>query len=121
MEIVHTGGNGCIILPDDNTRPWSDIAMHATQSFLCSEGWSIWEKVAQLHQYYLDDDKELASSAMLVKHVGINSNVDEKYPSYRGLRIVCNEIPFFYGSTVFAPYPHYILQDGVLDYNWQRV
>ncbi len=119
IEMVRNGGSGCIILPDDCTRPWTDTAMCATQNFLSRENWLVREKITQLHQYHLDDDKNLASSMMTVEHVAAGSNKYNPLHLYRGHQIGFDEIQFFYGSTVVAPYPRYILQDGTRDYNWK--
>lgn len=103
--------NGCIILPDDEFRPWTRSAMHSTQRFLCECGWTIDEKINKLHRYYLDDDRELASSVILVKR---NSDLHnrQKMMHYAARKVDFDEIPYFYGRSVSSPYPRYILQDG---------
>jgi predicted methyltransferase len=102
--------SGCIILPDDENRPWTRLAMYSTQRFLCGLGWTIDEKINKLHQYHLDDDLELASSMILVKRDGYLHNESSPMP-YAGRRVDFDEIPHFYGRSVLLPYPQYILQE----------
>ena len=103
--------NGCIILPDDNNRPWTRTAMYSTQQFLFEHGWMIDEKINKFHKYHLDDDRELASSVILVKRDG-NFPIQQRIMPYAGRRVEFDEIPYFYGRSVSSPYPQYISQDS---------
>jgi predicted methyltransferase len=113
----HVGG--CIILPDDHARRWTRSAMQKTQSFLCSHGWKIDEKVNRLHRYHLDDNRSLASSTMIISR-------DAKFQygsfstNYSGRRVMFGEIPNFYGRNVLPPYPRYIRAGGQLDFSWSK-
>ncbi len=112
-ELVRkNGASGCIILPDDEYRPWTREAMCSTQSFLCKFGWTIDEKINKLHQYHLDDDRELASSVMLIKQGSNSSNSKRMSMPYTGRQVDFDELPYFYGRSVSSPLPRYILQDG---------
>ncbi len=102
---------GCIILPDDEHRPWTSVAMDATSAFLYQHQWTVDEKLNQMHQYQLDDDQELASSVTLVKRSSCGS-FDLQPMRYTGRRVGFGEIPHFYGQTVKPPYPRYIRADG---------
>ncbi|MCB0094202.1 MAG: bis-aminopropyl spermidine synthase family protein [Caldilineaceae bacterium] len=115
-EFAHSqNSKGCIILPDDENRPWTNTAMDATSKFLHQHNWTIDEKLNQMHQYQLDDDQELASSVILVKRSSCSSS--ESPPvSYAGRRVDFDEIPHFYGLTVKPPYPRYIKGDGSKSY-----
>ena len=110
-ELVRAGGSGCLILPDDPSRPWTRQAMQATQQFLLAHGWVIRTKVDNLHRYDLDDDPELSSSLVVVDSV-----VQGDYPAMRfaGRRVGMDEIPSFYGQSIRPPYPAVIGQDGTL-------
>jgi N4-bis(aminopropyl)spermidine synthase len=111
-------GRGCIILPDDSYRAWARRAMITTQQFLSWHGWTIREKLEQMHQYHLDDDKELASSMLLVEYsaYGDGSALPMRY---EGRRVEFSEIAYFYGRNVLPPYPRYIRADGTFDQDWQ--
>ncbi len=102
---------GCIILPDDETRPWTTAAMDATDDFLHKSSWAIHEKVNRMHQYHLDDDQELASSVILVKRSTYTSHKFHLM-RYAGRRVRFSEIPHFYGYSVSPPYPRYITVTG---------
>jgi N4-bis(aminopropyl)spermidine synthase len=115
-EMTRTGGRGCIILPDDVTRPWSHHAMTATQRFLMDYGWMVKEKMDDMHAYHLDDDKSLLSSVMVVNHNPPMGSPIEQV-SYAGRRVAFEEIPGFYGRNVTPPYPRYVRLKGE-DYDW---
>lgn len=102
---------GCIIIPDDENRLWTTTAMDATDYFLHQHGWTINEKLNQMHQYQLDDDQELASSVILVKRSSCGQPSSQAM-DYAGRRVDFSEIPHFYGLTVNPPYPRYIMADG---------
>jgi N4-bis(aminopropyl)spermidine synthase len=114
-EITGIGGSGCIILPDDRSRPWSHEAMALTQQFLGTHGWTVAEKLRQLHQYHLDDDHDLASTLIMVEHATYG---DAPPMHYTGRSVTFDEMPMFYGRTVEPPYPHHVTQDGSFDYDW---
>ncbi len=117
-ELVRTdGGSGCLILPDDPARPWTQRAMHATQRFLAIQGWVVREKLDQIHRYHLDDDPELPSSLVLVDRVAPTDSGIPPMP-YAGRRVGFDEIPGFYGQDVLPPYPRYIDREGKHDDDW---
>lgn len=108
-ELVRQGGSGCLILPDDPSRPWTRMAMQATQQFLLAHGWVIREKVDNLHRYHLDDDPGLASSLVVVDFV--TPSADLVMP-FAGRQVPMDEIPSFYGRNTLPPYPVAIGRDG---------
>lgn len=118
MELMRRKGKarGCIILPDDDERRWAEKAMYVTQCFMTEHGWSVKEKVEGLHGYRLDDDKNLTSVLLIVKRVVENVSIGEL--PFAGRRVGFDEIPLFYGRSVEAPYPRYILHDGSTDSGW---
>lgn len=105
------GGSGCLILPDDPSRPWTRSAMFATQQFLLAHGWMIREKVDHLHRYYLDDDPSLSSSLLIVDRIALRT--DFPMP-FAGRQVQMDEIPNFYGRNTLPPYPRSISRDGDL-------
>ncbi|HSH77850.1 MAG TPA: bis-aminopropyl spermidine synthase family protein [Herpetosiphonaceae bacterium] len=113
-DLVRPDGQGCIILPHDRQRQWTQQAMWETQLFLTKHAWIVNDKVRELHRYKLDDDRSLASSLMMVEHVG---GVDHPMP-YTGRRVACDEIPLFYGRGVQPPYPRYVRCDATFDEDW---
>ncbi len=114
-ELVRPGGQGCIILPHDRQRPWTQAAMWETQSFLTQHAWAVNDKVRGLHRYRLDDDRYLTSSLMLVENV---EGVPCQSMPYSDRRVAYDEIPLFYGRGVMPPYPRYICHDGSVDEDW---
>ncbi len=115
-EMVRPGGQGCMILPDDEERPWTQRAMRQTQRMLAQHDWYVAEKVNNLHSYRLDDDPGLTSSLVLIAH-DVNGN---RIPMpFAGQRVAPNEIPQFYGRNVHLPYPRYVSLDATFDYDWE--
>lgn len=113
----NNNSRGCIILPDDDEREWTRVAMLATQRFLCQHNWAVDEKISQFHKYHLDDDRELTSSLLLVK-CGLEANNLSELMPYARRAVHYDEIEHFYGESVRAPYPHYIRHDGSYDFDW---
>jgi len=110
-------GNGCIILPDDQSRVWTRDAMSETQRFLTEHDWFIREKLNRMHSYDLDDDPTLTSSMVIVDRVA-SETPSTRPMQYAGCSVMPEEIPIFYGKTVAPPFAHYIGEDGVYDLNW---
>jgi hypothetical protein len=118
-ELVRAGGSGCIILPNDATRAWTQGVMLSTQAFLATHGWSIRTMLDKMHHYHLAEDRFLTSSLVLVDNVvGAGSSGDLPAMPYAGRRVEFREIPSFYGRAVLPPYPRYIRRDGTADYAW---
>lgn len=107
-------GQGCAILPDDRARPWTNTAMHTVQSTLVKHGWYVADKMREFHSYYLDDDKELSSSVLIVNQ----AESELSSMPYSGRLVSFAEIPFFYGRNVTPPYPRYISAKGKYEYDW---
>lgn len=111
-ELVRTHrGSGCLIFPDDASRPWTCHAMHLTRQFLCDHGWTVSEQVNHLHRYDLDDDPELPSSLIIFDSASSGS---ERPMPFAGRRVGADEIPYFYGHTTCPPYPGSISRAGAL-------
>ena len=114
-EMTKPAGYGCIIIPHDEERKWTQSAMLSTQRFLANRGWVITDKVNDLHRYHLDDDNELTSSTLIV-HDAASITLDESIRVYDNRRIEHHEIPLFYGKSVQPPYPRFIRADGTEEY-----
>lgn len=117
-ELCHRQGGacGCIILPDDDERAWTGNAMLATQRFLTEHGWSVREKLSQLHHYDLPGDPGLTSSTLWVRDALEGKGIAGM--PYAGKRVSGEEIAYFYGRKVPPPYPRYIQENEERDYNW---
>lgn len=105
-------GSGVLIIPDDSGRPWTRKVMRSTQSFLLYHGWQVHEQLADLHQYHLDDDPQLSSSAVIL---GRSLPEDAlPFPSlpYEGQKVDMSSIENFYGRSVRPPYPDRIDPTG---------
>lgn len=118
IELCHRQGGacGCIILPDDDERAWTVDAMLATQSFLTEHGWTVREKLNQLHHYDLPKDPGLTSSTLWVRDA-LKGKGALNMP-YTGKRVPAEEIANFYGRKVPPPYPRYIRENEERDYDW---
>jgi hypothetical protein len=110
-ELVRARASGCLIFPDDPSRPWTRNAMAATQEFLIANGWMIQKQIDQLHRYHLDDDPGLSSSLLIVDQVTRPSTC--RMP-FAGRRVGMNEVAAFYGRAVLPPYPKAIDREGRL-------
>lgn len=108
-ELVRpTSGEGYLLLPDDPTRDWTQIAMRATTRFLSQYGWHIATQIFDLHNYSLDDDPTLKSSLLSIRPLAGSFN---NMP-WAGRAVSYSEIPHFYGRNDTPPYPRYISTDG---------
>jgi len=114
-ELTRPNGQGCIILPHDRQRDWTRLAILETQRFLTTHGWPVGDKVREVHRYQLDDDRQLASSLMLVEHIA--DALTSPMP-YASRQVSFAEIPLFYGRDVHPPYPRYIRTSGAIDHSW---
>ena len=118
-ELTRLGGSGCIILPYDHERAWTSRAMLNIQRFLLDNGWVMRTMIDQLHRYYLDDDKQLTSSVMIVENVeSVTDSGRLELMPYAGRGVGPKEIPMFYGRRVVPPFPRYIRRNGKADYDW---
>jgi N4-bis(aminopropyl)spermidine synthase len=111
------GASGCIILPYDDERAWTQRAMYRTQGFLHDAGWVVSEKIDRLHRYHLDDDATLTSAMMLIDRV-IHASAGSIRNPFAGRRVAFDEIEHFYGFNVPPPYPRFIRSDGTSDDDW---
>ena len=104
-------GSGCLIAPDDESRPWTRQAMEANESFFQRHGWRIRTKVDDFHRYHLDDDPTLSSALVII------DRLPQSYAEpmlFAGRTVGTDEIPDFYGRSTRAPYPRTISLNGDL-------
>jgi predicted methyltransferase len=111
-------GQGCAILPCDPERPWTQDAWRQTRHFLDEYGWAVTHQLAEAHRYHLDDDPELTSTVILLRHRRPHGT--QRLP-FQGRRVEMTEIADFYGRGVQPPFPRYIREDGSHDYDWDGV
>ena len=105
------GPVGYAVLPYDDERTWTRVAMQKTQAFMTGQGWAVGEMGKAMHGYALDDDPELRSAT--VRFEGVTyAETDRARLRFGGRRAEVREVPLFYGAGVCAPYPRYIGTDG---------
>jgi hypothetical protein len=102
-------GHGCVIIPNQISRPWTLRARNATVKFFEENDWEVFEESIDVHGYHLDDDPGLMSSSLLIRraresHIGTLP--------YAGRRVPMEEIAEFYGRSTKPPFPRYIGFDG---------
>ena len=102
------GSTAHIIIPDDKKRPWTCRAMSTTIKLLEQCGWCVKKRIRNVHAYHLDDDPELMSALVILKH---QMEVTVEMP-WIAHAVAQEEIPYFYGRNVQLPYPKYISGDG---------
>ena len=107
-ELVHSSGRAYLLLPNDRERPWTQQAMHATQTFLLQHGWTVSTVIPEVHRYHLDDDPTLGSSLIIADRL----QTDAPIMPWAGRHVKAKDIPHFYGKSVLPPFPRFISADG---------
>lgn len=114
MELCTEHCYGCIILPYDIKLNWTVKNMKAMEQFLLKNGFIIKEVSSNMHQYHLQDNPELTSSAMIVERI---SNVKSKFENRVLPETMLNN---FYGKP--RKLPEYIKDNGTIygleEYGW---
>ena len=105
------GPVGFAVLPYDDERAWTRVAMQKTQAFMVGQGWTVGEMAKAMHGYALDDDPRLRSATVRFEGVAYREPDRARLP-FCGRRAEAHEVPQFYGAAVRAPYPRYIGPDG---------
>lgn len=116
LEFCNTQCSGCIIIPCDDSREWTINSTYNIQKFLIENGFVIERIIHNFHEYYLDDDPSLKSSAFFVKRkFALLEN------KYTGKELPLELIKNLYGDP--RQIPEYIMDDGTpfgkRDYNWR--
>lgn len=97
--------SGCLILPYDCTRLWTQEVNKTIQSYFIDGGCYIREMIPDMHTYDLDDDPNLRSATILV------DRLEQKRTRYGYDKIYPKDLRYFYGSDDEA-IPEYIDKDG---------
>ena len=113
MELAsNAGARGYIVLPYDSQRVWTQEAREQTLRFVNEHGWDVVNFISEIHSYHLDDDSQL-KSALLTIEAGPGQR--RRLP-WQGRGVEYHEIDHFYGRSIKAPYPRYLLKDQSLIY-----
>jgi predicted methyltransferase len=87
------GSWGVAILPFEHHTPWSREAMANVQPFLIQNGYVITEMIRGVHQYHLEDRRELYSGTVVV------DRVKPVTPPWASRTFTQEELKHFYGHT----------------------
>jgi predicted methyltransferase len=97
--------SGCVLLPYDCTRPWTQEVNKTIQPYFIDVGCYIREMVPDMHAYHLDDDPNLRSATMIIDRLELKGTKFE-------MKELCpGELRYFYGSSD-EPMPECIDEDG---------
>ncbi|CAM3444863.1 bis-aminopropyl spermidine synthase family protein [Deinococcus saxicola] len=113
MELAsRVGARGYVVLPYDCQRSWTQDAKEHTFRFVTGHGWDVVNFVPEIHSYHLDDDPHLKSALLTIE---AGSGQRRRLP-WQGRGVDHHEIAHFYGRSVLAPYPRYLLRNQTLMY-----
>ena len=116
MELTAKNAEGCIIIPNDETIPWTIDCTEEISAFLERSGFQIVKMIKNIHQYHLEDNPSLSSSMMIVKRTKWRDS------PFKGKNLTLQMCKNLYGST--RAIPHYIYESksnpsGVCDFDWE--
>lgn len=108
---------GCIVMCDKDETEWSGAAWKRVVNELPKLGFRIVETLNLGHQYHLEDNPLLRSTALIIKY-----DNEPMVPPFRNSRFPLNLVKNLYGKQV--PLPHYIFESsddplGTVDFNWE--
>jgi len=101
LELCISNCTGCVIIPYDEERTWTQVTMHQIQRYVLEFGLVVAEMLCQLHSYHLDDDPELLSSSVILRRLHDHGTRFKNGPIPPSL------LANFYGRTPLE-IPHYI-------------
>lgn len=110
MQATAFGGEGLVVIADDEELAWAQAVLSATQSFAHDQGFYVSRMVPRLHAYHLDDAPDLLSCNLQLRALP-----SEKRPQPRGLNVDQEFLKNFYGAGK-APRVRYVLERKRLDY-----
>ena len=116
MELTTINAEGCIIIPDDETMPWTIDCANEIYAFLERSGFQIIKSIKNIHQYHLDDNPTLLSSMIIVRRT------EWRDSTFKGKKFPLQMCKNLYGST--RAIPQYIYESklnpyGVCDFGWE--
>jgi hypothetical protein len=115
MEAVQYGGEGIVVIADDDGLDWPKRVLAATQLFALDRGFFIQKMASQLHQYHLDDNPDLRSCNLLLRALPGNRSPGPSEAVTDRRRLVN-----FYGRDR-SPSVRYVREKERLDYGKAHV
>lgn len=67
IEAMDRGGEGVIVIADDETLKWPGQVLHSVQSFASARGYYVAQMMPRLHLYHLDDAPDLRSCNLVIR------------------------------------------------------
>lgn len=110
MEAVGYGGEGMVVIADDDELPWPKKVLARVQSFALARGYYIQKMMPKMHSYHLDDNPDLRSCNLILRATTGGDVSIESEPISDPLRLA-----HFYGRDR-RPTVKYIREKVRLDY-----
>lgn len=111
MEATGYGGEGLVVIADDDELEWCKRVLHATQRFASDSGFFVRKMMSKMHLYHLDDAPELRSCNLFLGAVGAPKN-------QKGASLPISDpkrLAHFYGRDN-APTVRYVREKKKVDY-----
>jgi predicted methyltransferase len=110
MEAVGYGGEGLVVIADDDDLDWPKNVLANVQKFASDKGFYVSRMQRKLHEYHLDDAPELRSCNLFVSAVPDNRSPGDSMPITD-----VDRLANFYGSTK-DPRVRYVRAKNRLEY-----
>lgn len=111
VEACGYGGDGMIVIADDDAIDWPKQVLAYVQRFAADKGYYVSKMQRKLHEYHLDDAPDLRSCNLYVS--ALPGNTAQAQPS-RSL-LETERLENFYGRSK-EPRVHYVLERKRLNY-----
>lgn len=109
IEAVERGGEGMIVIADDDQLEWPKVVLSKVQSFASTHGYFVSRMMPQLHEYHLDDNPDLKSCNLVISALPGNRG------KQRGPAIEVARLHNFYGLKQ-QPKVRYVRERKRVDY-----
>ncbi len=110
MEATSYGGEGMVVIADDNELEWPKRVLANVQKFVIRSGFFVRKMTPQLHEYHLDNAPDLRSCNLIIKALPSNKS---QGPSLRISDPA--RLAHFYGEDK-PPRVRYVRERKRLDY-----
>lgn len=77
MEAVGYGGEGLVVIADDDELQWPRQVLARVQEFALANGFFVQKMMPKMHAYHLDDAPDLRSCNLMFKAVSVTSKARE--------------------------------------------
>jgi N4-bis(aminopropyl)spermidine synthase len=111
IEACGYGGDGMIVIADDDAIDWPKQVLAYVQRFASDKGYYVSKMQRKLHEYHLDDAPDLRSCNLYVS--ALPGNTTQAQPSHSMLGT--ERLENFYGRSK-EPRVHYVLERKRLNY-----